>query len=164
MSKNNSYAKIQIKKALFILAKKTRIKTITITTLVNEACISRTTFYRNYSNIQEVIDDILMDIFNKDFKESVTHHDFKKCIYDLFKICKQNNDFFYILYKNNLISLIIKDILNMIKIIVKDKYSEYELTAIVYGLYAYIIVYLKKKEMKPCDDIVSLFCKQFNIE
>lgn len=57
-----SDVKIKMKQAMLRLLEKKHYLQITVTDLVNEAEVARASFYRMYSSVDEVIDEILKDI------------------------------------------------------------------------------------------------------
>lgn len=58
----SSAAKEKMKKALIRLLAKKPFLEITVTDLVNEADVARASFYRMYSSLDGVVDDVLKDI------------------------------------------------------------------------------------------------------
>lgn len=124
------------------------IKSITISQLISCAGISRSTFYRNYHTIYDVIEDYLSTYpFGADSEESYTLEQFnlKDRLFDSFTALKNNQLFVNRLLEANLESLIYQNYDFLIKGLCKDRAyelgfcSEYELSAFV-GLY-YSICY-----------------------
>ena len=62
-----------IQEALIELLNKKPIKEISITDLTEKAGIARSTFYRYYSSLDEVIDDYILNIFAIMRKEKSFH-------------------------------------------------------------------------------------------
>lgn len=58
-------AKEKMKRAIVTLLTKKNFLSITVTDLVKEAGVARATFYRVYSTVNEVVDDVVRDVKNK---------------------------------------------------------------------------------------------------
>ena len=57
-----STVKVAMKKAIVYLMEKKRFLEITVTDLTREANVGRASFYRIYSSIDQVLDDVLVDV------------------------------------------------------------------------------------------------------
>ena len=63
MSRGNS--RLSIQRALFSLLEEKPIEKVTVSEVVRRAGVSRTTYYRAYYSLQEVLDDALDEVFSR---------------------------------------------------------------------------------------------------
>ena len=71
--------KIKIQESLKELLKTKKVEEITISEVIKESKISRSTFYSHYKNINEIIIEIIDDIFKHVLSSNLNkekHHDF----------------------------------------------------------------------------------------
>lgn len=108
----NLFIKDCITKALLQMMKKQPLDAITITALVKTAGVSRVSFYRNYTDKQDIIKQHLRKLMNEwgddfeknnngdmnYFSESLLHHYYK------------NKDFYLLLYQHELSNLIYENL------------------------------------------------------
>lgn len=91
-----------IQEALVELLKKQLIKDISITDLTEKAGIARSTFYRYYSSLDEVIDDYILAIFSKMRKEKSFNFNVQSTIRGFLEIFYDYRDFFRLLARRGL--------------------------------------------------------------
>lgn len=91
-----------IQEALVELLKKQSIKDISITDLTEKAGIARSTFYRYYSSLDEVIDDYILAIFSKMRKEKSFNFNVQSTIRGFLEIFYDYRDFFRLLVRRGL--------------------------------------------------------------
>ena len=97
------YTKPYIEQALIELLKQYPLNKITISDLVNKAGVSRASFYRNYLDLNQVIEEYIDKILNKEIpvtKKQSTN--MKQSICAILKHLKQHREILKILYNNNL--------------------------------------------------------------
>lgn len=92
-----------IQEALVELLKKQSIKDISITDLTEKAGIARSTFYRYYSSLDEVIDDYILAIFSKMRKEKSFNFNVQSTIRGFLEIFYDYRDFFRLLVRRGLL-------------------------------------------------------------
>lgn len=92
-----------IQEALVELLKKQSIKDISITDLTEKAGIARSTFYRYYSSLDEVIDDYILAIFSKMRKEKSFNFNVQSTIRGFLEIFYDYRDFFRLLLRRGLL-------------------------------------------------------------
>lgn len=92
-----------IQEALVELLKKQSIKDISITDLTEKAGIARSTFYRYYSSLDEVIDDYILAIFSKMRKEKSFNFNVQSTIRGFLEIFYDYRDFFRLLARRGLL-------------------------------------------------------------
>ena len=86
-----------MKAALKRLLTKKKVIDITVTDLVREASIARASFYRVYSNIDQIIDDVVLDL-RENFRTGMLQALIKK---DKEEIRARTLNFFYAINDNN---------------------------------------------------------------
>lgn len=132
-----------ITNALLKLMKNHNFNELTIVDIVNEAKVSRVSFYRNFTSKEDVIKKYLDEITNNFIKESQIHNyrnDLKIYLTILFTHLKNNVNFANVLLKANIVHFIkdefdkmfSKDIINY-----KTAYGPYFFSGGIYNVYYY---------------------------
>lgn len=109
-----------IQEALIELLNKKPIKEISITDLTEKAGIARSTFYRYYSSLDEVIDDYILAIFSKMRKEKSFNFNVQSTIRGFLEIFYDYRDFFRLLVRRGLIERVQKFLFNVCYEGIKD--------------------------------------------
>lgn len=112
--KNKGNAKAQfsqqaILEALLFLLKEKSFQDITINEITKTAQISRCTFYRNFSNKEDILQIHIQRIWT-DYKKEImnmTEISMPKVSYSIFKVMELHSSFLKILYKNKLSYLLV---------------------------------------------------------
>ena len=129
--------------ALKKLLKQKKLEDITVSELAEEAGISRTTFYRNYHSLNDIIEDYLERYpFGAGSPDSYSPENFalEKRLYDSFTSLKQEQQLLDSMLNSNLHIVIYNNYAKLIKGLCKGRASdigfrtEYEQTAFV-GIY-----------------------------
>lgn len=105
------YTKPYIEQALIELLKQYPLNKITISDLVNKAGVSRASFYRNYLGLNQVIEEYIDKILNKEIpvtKNKSTN--MKQSICAILTHFYQHREILKILYNNNLLAKMQKTI------------------------------------------------------
>ena len=89
---------------LIILTKKIKLEEITVTKLCSESNTSRTTFYRLFDNIEDIIIYKIDSIFNKIINTDATNYE-EGFIYTA-NVFLNNSNFIDMLFENNKIDLL----------------------------------------------------------
>lgn len=86
-----------------LLYKKRSIAKISVTELVKNAKINRSTFYMHYSNIYEVAEDIKNETLHAFFDDIVikNKYDIETFFDQIYKYIKKNNSFFKLIFASN---------------------------------------------------------------
>ncbi len=152
----NTYVKKQITSTLLTMLKKQPLSEITISMLVKEAQVGRASFYRNYESLEDVItqyDQELVQAWAETFTadpNSSVHNVFTS----LFKHYKEHEDFYMMLYRNDLTYLIRDTIYQRsgIQPGMSDKES-YRLAFLSYGIYGWVREWMKRGMKEIPEDI-----------
>ena len=132
--------------ALFILLKDNNINNIKIVELVKKAGVSRTAFYRNYHNTEEVLLDgintLIDEIINSLKKNKITTWE------TILEILKKYKFYLTILYNNNYLYLILEQFNNQFK----NDYYMASWGGIVYNI---LNIWLKDNMKTPSKEIIK---------
>ena len=102
-----------IQEALIELLNKKPIKEISITDLTEKAGIARSTFYRYYSSLDEVIDDYILSIFAKMRKEKSLNFNIQSTVRGFLEIFYDYREFFRLLVRRGLIERVQRFLFNV---------------------------------------------------
>lgn len=143
----NTYAKNEILKATLDLLSCKSIKDISISELTAKANVARATFYRNYNSIEDILiqhEHFLANEFEKKCKEKNVKT-IAELFYELVKLQLENKDFYTILYKENLLYVILETILTRINnhLIDIKRTEKYGVNFISFGLFGFIYTWVK---------------------
>lgn len=141
----NTYVKKQLRQALIELLKTKKIENISVSELTTRAVVGRASFYRNYEKISDILyeyDRDLLTCWGKDFTDE-NGETFEGIFSSLFQHYKDNEDFYMILYRNNLTDTILQTILNYIgvnsELTNKEAYSK---SFWGYGIYGWLLQWM----------------------
>ena len=112
MSSKSTYIKNNIAEALVFLLQKKSIEDISVSLLVETAGISRTSFYNNYKNLEEVLVEMYVFAHKSFFDGKYTSMNYlfsHAYIWDNIQFFDQNSDLLLALYKWNLLDYITKE-------------------------------------------------------
>lgn len=134
--------KFYITESLFKLLKTKSLKEINITDIVNLSNISRTSFYNNFSNINDILvykfNLISIDLYNIYILNKLRKKNSKELLISILKYIHNNKKYFLIIknnfyfeFKNTLDNYFIKK--------VNDKYNYYIKSGIIINLCLYYI-------------------------
>lgn len=136
------YVKDYIAESLFQLMQKKQYSKITITEIVNHAGVERKSFYKNYSNKENILtekikiitDEFLTEINIKEFK-----YDLKKNFVVIFNHMKKQDSIVKLFYKNDLMYLIENVFIDTVIKLNQDLPKEYAyfIAGGYYNLYYY---------------------------
>lgn len=156
--KNNSYVKNQITQALIKLMKNNTFDEIKITTIVQEAQVGRASFYRNFSNKEDVLKQYLIHLIQEWGTEFEKSNDPNLLVESLFGHYSKYSEFYKLLYTSNLFHLV----LDNIKAVCgpkpeQDSLQAYTSAWFAYGLFGWINEWIARgmkespKEMAQLD-------------
>ena len=132
-SQKSRFNRMCIGETLIELLKEKDFKKIKISHVVKKAGVSRTTFYKHYDTLEEVLYDYMNEIVadytiqRKDSFKMNSLYDYETILFT-FQFFDHYSDFFQIIAKNNMYSILI-DAINrfMTRYFYSDKYNLYEL-------------------------------------
>ncbi len=165
----NSFAKECMFMAIKTLLKEKPIDKITISELSETAGISRTTFYRNYSSIYDILEDYFeIHPFGAYSDQGYSPEEFelKARLRDSFELLKKESDIIYALFDSGMEKLLYNNYDKLIKSKCRERAfeigfrTEYELSAFV-GLYYSICYDWMVKGM--VEDIETMVDTSYNI-
>ena len=162
----NTYSKKELLKATISLLSSKSIKDISICELTAKANVSRATFYRNFDSIKDILIQhhyfLANDLEIRCRRKNVsTIADF---FYELAKHQLENKNFYTILYKENLLYVILDTILTRIKshLIDKSSIEKYGLNFISFGLFGFIYTWIKDDMDILPEDLLELIKKHYS--
>ena len=154
-----SYVKEEITKTLLKLLNEYDIKDIDIRFLCNEAGVGRASFYRNYSSKEQVILEHASQLIRQwgaDFESDPNSSPFN-VFGSLFAHFKRNKKFYTLLYKQNLLDIVLEAIKEKVGLIPSLSNKEaYEKAFFSYGLYGWISEWIKRGMKESAEEINQL--------
>lgn len=162
----NTYAKEQLLASTLNLLKTKSINNISVCELVNLVQVGRTTFYRNFTSIKDILikhEDALATEFNNNY-ENIQNKNATSFLYELTKHYIKNKEFYITLYKHNLTEIIRKTIEKHIneQITPKNTAEKYGLNFLIYGLYGWILAWLDDGMKSTPDELLVLMKKYYS--
>ncbi|MDO4648596.1 MAG: TetR-like C-terminal domain-containing protein [Eubacteriales bacterium] len=156
----NTYVKEQITSTLLNMLKKKSLSEITISMLVKEAQVGRASFYRNYESLEDVIaqyDKKIVHAWAETFAvdpNASAHNVFTS----LFRHYKEHEDFYMMLYRNDMTYLIRDTIYHRagIQTGMSDNES-YRLAFLSYGIYGWVCEWMKRGMKEIPEDVTQIF-------
>lgn len=132
-SQKSRFNRMCIGEALIELLKEKELKNIKISHVVKKAGVSRTTFYKHYNTLEEVLYDYMNEIVadytiqRKDSFKMNSLYDYETILFT-FQFFDHYADFFIIINKNNMYTILI-DAINrfMTRYFYSNRYNLYEL-------------------------------------
>ena len=160
----NTFARECMFLALKKLLRQKNLQDITISELVKEAGVSRTTFYRNYHSLADIVEDYLtMYPFGACSSESYDseHFDLRKRLYDSFVSLWEDRQLIYGLLNSGLDLLIYNNYDMLIKGMCRQRAfeigfrTEYELSAFVGMYFAICYDWIRSGMKESIDEMVE---------
>lgn len=141
LTTRNQYIRLCIAKSLLKLMEEKSFEKITITEIVNNANVSRMTFYKYYKSKQEVLSDYMYEIVNDYMEETKARSDIGKFrdykhICHCFEFFKQYSPFILTLIHGNMQAIIINALNDYMDtyVLSTSEYTRYELYYYAGGL------------------------------
>ena len=152
----NTYVKKQLTTTLIRLMKEKKFEEITVSELTEQAGVGRVSFYRNYTDMKDILkqeSDRLMKESGKYPKEEGTPSYFV-----FFDFLRENKDFYITLFQSGL-SDIIKDSIIKSADITEDSpnLEAYLKSFWAYGLYGWITEWINRGMREDSEEIFRLF-------
>ena len=133
---------------------------ITVSTLVNEAQVARASFYRNYESLEDIIAQYDQKLINEWAKKFESTHDSElhNVLASLFQHYKEHEDFYMMLYRNDLTYLIRDTICRRIGPQPEMNDNErYCLKILAYGIYGWIREWMSRGMNDIPEDLNEIF-------
>lgn len=155
----NSYVKEQITQATILLLKEYQLSQITISQIITQAQVSRNSFYRNYSNKEEILAKHIKNLTTKweaDYK--ATSNDSNAELYgSLFKHLKEHSEFYILLKKQNLFHLFLNVYIELFGAKTEyDNMRAYVTSFITYGTYGWIEEWIARGMQESAETMSAL--------
>lgn len=161
-SQKSRFNRMCIAEAIVELMKSEDLKKIKVSTVVKKAGVSRTTFYKYYNTLEDVLDDYMNEIVAAYNVEK--HHNSKiQTLYDYenilltFYFFDQYADFFKVVNQQGFYSLLINAINSfMTKNFYSEKYNLYELYCYSGGLLNIFMKWEEQGKKEKPEDIAQI--------
>jgi len=159
----NTYVKTQITKATLKLLKKRDLSEISIGEITETAQVSRVSFYRNYESKEAIVREQVHRLFsqwaeNNEYirlKDETGKDD--ELLGDLFGFIKDNDKFFLLLKKRNLLYLLRDELKHMIGPKPEDNNAAAYFGAFAYnGIYGWIDEWINRGMQESREDMTSM--------
>lgn len=167
----NQYIRMCIAKALIHLLDHKSLEEITITALAKAANVSRMTFYKYYTNKQEVLADYMYELMSEYMEASskrkdIGHFGEHKHIYHCFMFFKQHGKELMTLVKADMYSVIINAVNEYMELYVLpvSHYSKYELYYYAGALCNTYLKWLEGGMIEKPEEIAAIVYKNIGIE
>ncbi len=155
----NKYVKDQLTRALIDLLKEKKLTDISVSELTKQAGVGRVSFYRNYSDINDILiehSNMLMKKWTKDFEADPASSIFN-VFGSLFTHYKDHRDFYEIMYQNGITDPILDAVKNKIDYSDDlDNRTAYSKAFFAYGMYGWILEWMKRGMSEDADGINSM--------
>ncbi|MBM6382994.1 MAG: TetR/AcrR family transcriptional regulator [Paenibacillus sp.] len=159
----NAYVKIQITNALIELLKERELSNISISDITTTAQVSRNSFYRNYSEKEDILLDHIHSIlqgWRLDY-ENDGHQTNEEMYGSLFAHLKENSDFYLLLKKRGLFHLFLDVFLSIFGSKPdQDNLSAYIVSFIAYGTYGWIEEWIGRGMQESAESMTALLSSQ----
>lgn len=160
---NDSYITTKITNALLDLLKIYKLSKISINALCDYAGVGRASFYRNFNNKEDVLkkyDQKLIKLWGKGY-ESNPDSTPESLIPSLISHYKKHQEFYSILYRENLSYIVLDTILFGCKLQEKESNIEAYATAFIgYGLFGIINEWIARGMVETEEDLLKIMQKK----
>lgn len=143
----NQYVRSQILKTLLEMMKEQPFDSIVISTLVKRAEVGRASFYRNYTDLTDVLkqeSDRLISIWSKQY-DSQPHDNPNEILITLLDFYKEHSEFFLALYDAGLYQIVMDTIIGRIPIVPETPNAlAYVQSSVAYMIYGWVHEWIKR--------------------
>ncbi|MXQ49383.1 TetR/AcrR family transcriptional regulator [Streptococcus pneumoniae] len=159
-----TFAKNALTEALLKLLNEKKLSHITISELSRESHVSRVSFYRNYQNFEAVLIEKIQSLLNNWYNENREKFeiDIQKTgrndlqLASLFEHIKENQDFYCLLFQQDLLHLIIPPLASILSPQEhSDNFASYLESFYLYGLYGWIHDWINRGMIESADELES---------
>lgn len=155
----NTYSKQKITEATILLLNENELTNISISQITTTACVSRNSFYRNYSDKEDILSQycyLLLDEWNTGYQKH-TKDSNAELYGSLFKHLKDHSDFYCLLKQRNLFYLFLNALLKFSG--PKPDYVNmwaYTTAFITYGTYGWIEEWIGRGMQESAEEMAVL--------
>lgn len=155
MDLRTRYTKKIINETFFYLLEQKSLKKITVSEICTMAEINRSTFYRYYKDIYDLIEQNINNILDE-IKEEINKNPFEmdKQFDMIFKILYKHKDIFLLLKRKNMLKDISVNIFKYFSNLSKDEYSDVYHYFTYYGFVG-VFRYWVDNNMEPSPEKIS---------
>lgn len=154
----NAVVKDSITQALLILMKNSPLSEISVTSIVQKAGVGRVSFYRNFKSKHDVLEQHLLNLIQEWGKEFESHGDPNYFSESLFNHYYKNKDFYLLLYKHELSSMVYETIRHGTKIYESQNSLErYGKSMIAGMLFGCIDEWMRQGMQETPEEMVTLW-------
>ncbi len=160
---NDSYVANKITEALLDLLKKNDLNKISISALCDKAGVGRASFYRNFNSKEDVLkkyDKKLIELWGKDYEKN-SNSTIETLIPSLISHYKKHQEFYSVLYKENLSYIVLDTILYACKLQEKKSNIEAYVTAFIgYGIFGIINEWIARGMVETEEVLLKIMQKK----
>ena len=162
------FAKECLYLSLLRLLEKKSFRDITVTELCEKAGLSRMAFYRNYSIIEDILEEhIEYDLCGGDLDEKYSRSvGLENILINYFKNLKENKKFVKLLVNSNLTHMMKTSMDKMVTkfsyLIPDENTDNYLQSVFVSSILALVIEWTKNDMNRPCEEMAALSVKLLN--
>lgn len=163
----NSYVRAQITAALLRMMQEQDFHSISIRDLANEAGVGRASFYRNYSDKEDVLKQEALRLTKKwgDEFESDPQSSPFNIFESLFNHYKANCAFYQLLYKAGLSSLLLDTIIEIAGAKPEMNNKEaYGKSFIAYGIYGWVNEWIRRGMLESGEELNAMLAQNQVVE
>ncbi len=158
----NTYCINEIVKATLELLNNKLIKDLSISSIILKAGVARSTFYRNFNSVKDVLSYYIKTLLKKELGPNYifvgTYRDF---IYNLMEFCVKYKDVCITLNKNNMTIILVEKLIEEIEACkhITNEIEKYGLSGITFGLYGWLHAWFKDDLKKSPLEILEIYDK-----
>lgn len=160
---NDSYVANKITEVLLDLLKKNDLNKISISALCDKAGVGRASFYRNFNSKEDVLkkyDKKLIELWGKDYEKN-SNSTIETFIPSLISHYKKYQEFYSVLYKENLSYIVLDTILYACKLQEKKSNIEAYVTAFIgYGIFGIINEWIARGMVETEEVLLKIMQKK----
>ena len=158
----NQYVRTQILETLLEMMKEQPFDSIVISTLVKRAGVGRASFYRNYSDLTDVLrqeSDRLTSIWSAEF-DSVPNRDGSEVLITLLDLYKEHSDFFLALYDAGLDKIVMDTIVDRVQITPETPNAlAYLQSSVAYMIYGWVHEWIKRGMQESGTELAAMIAQ-----
>ena len=155
----NAYVRTQILKTLLQMMKEQPFDSIVISNLVKRAEVGRASFYRNYTDLTDVLkqeSDRLTSEWNKQF-DSQPHEAPNEILITLLDFYKEHSEFFLALYDTGLHQIVMDTIVGRVQITPETPNAlAYLQSSIAYMIYGWVHEWIKRGMQESGTELAAM--------
>ncbi|MGN0515062.1 MAG: TetR/AcrR family transcriptional regulator [Lachnospiraceae bacterium] len=162
-SEKNSYVRTHITEALLKMMEKQDFASITVCELTNEAGVGRASFYRNYTDKEDVLRQEsvrLTKMWGEEYESNPNSTPFN-VFESLFNFYRENSSFYQKLYKAGLSSLLLDTIVKIAGPNAEmDNQEAYGKAFLAYGIYGWVNEWISRGMAETGSELNAMLNKQ----